>query len=243
MLRTVLTNPLRSLAVLGLIALGACQAADGTTQAPDTALVAGIMSGLGAINPNEKPIDYKPRAPLAMPSEPTALPPPETKVAGTQSEAWPENEKNPELDEIKELYAGSFNQRRLTPEQMRGIEIEGAGARDRDLLAEGRAGDVIDGERLTRAEMTNQTGQFNALNNNSESAPTTSAILAKRRYLTEPPLEYSVPAANAPLPEVVKVEKNKPKNYDEFDGARLNMRCLEETGGECRQGPSRKGAE
>ena len=62
-------------AVLVLLAgLAACQAADGTSQAPDVALVDTVMKGLGAVDPNEKQIEYKPRGPLAMPAEPTATP-------------------------------------------------------------------------------------------------------------------------------------------------------------------------
>ena len=62
-LRTSSKSLLRPIALFALLGLAACQAADGTTQAPDTALVKSIMAGVGAVDPKAKPIDYKPRGP------------------------------------------------------------------------------------------------------------------------------------------------------------------------------------
>jgi hypothetical protein len=233
-LRTVIMN-FRQLALLLVagFALAACQAADGTTQAPDTALVAGLMSGLGAVDPKAKPIEYKPRAPLAMPAEMDNLPEPETQVAGSQSEAWPKNASNKDLEEVKAIYADADGRHPgvLSPEQMRGINIRSN--RTRDIAAEKRSEDLISGERMTSVEMNAQNSSANDLTQKANAL--TRDSLPKRRYLTDPPAAYSVPSADAPMPDIVKNEAKTPK-HDEFDGKPLDMRCLEESGGDCRRG-------
>ncbi|MEJ8473561.1 hypothetical protein [Roseibium algae] len=234
MLRTILKN-IRQIALLltASAALAACQAADGTSQAPDTALVNSLMSGLGAVDPNEKQIEYKPRAPLAMPANATALPAPETQVAGSKSAAWPTKTGNKDLAEIKAVYADAKGRHPgvLSPEQMRGINIAGAST-SRNLAAETRDEDIMTGERMTDAEMRAQNNS--AADMTKQANAITNAGVPTRRYLTDPPNAYSVPSADAPMPEIVKTKTDAFK--DEFDSAPLDMRCLEESGGECRRG-------
>jgi len=209
-LRTYLKTLSRPIALLALVALAACQAADGTTQAPDKAMVSALMSGLGAVDPKAKPIDYKPRAPLAMPAEPTALPKPETKVAGTDSADWPTADKDDDYEAVKALYAkkniggsdGNENTR-LTPEQARGINIYST--KPRDPEAERRQAELDDGARLTPEEMRRQNAA--AADLKKQATGSTQDTLAQRRYLIEPPSEYSTPAANAPMPEIVESDR------------------------------------
>ncbi|MTI00621.1 hypothetical protein [Roseibium sp. RKSG952] len=231
-LRMTLPSFKTGAALAGLIALGACQAADGTNQAPDVALVNSVMSGLGAVDPNEKPIEYKPRAPLAMPSNPGSLPQPETQTAGRASENWPQNEKNQDLEDIKALYAGAGTMRNepLTPEQMRGIKIEGAPAQQ--ASASRGSDEFITGKKMTPEQLRQQGEAATALSRDSTIA--TQNQLPRRRYLTDPPTEYSVPSPDAPMPEVVKVDQEKVR--DEYDSAPLDMRCLEDGGGHCQRG-------
>ncbi|MCV0427778.1 MAG: hypothetical protein K5905_20160 [Roseibium sp.] len=214
-------------AVLALLAgLAACQAADGTNQAPDVALVNSVMKGLGAVDPNEKPIEYKPRAPLAMPSEPAKLPEPETSVAGVNSENWPKQQENPQYKELKELYAGSgrMQSEPLTPEQMRGFRITGVTG-SRDLAAERRDNEITEGSTLTRAEQNEEWERLQKLK--AQQAGLDENGLTTRRYLTEPPSGYSTPSPDAPMPDVVAKGKRKPTNYDQYDSAPLDPRCLE----------------
>ncbi|WP_422375032.1 hypothetical protein [Roseibium sp.] len=224
--------------VLALLAgLAACQAADGTSQAPDVALVDTVMKGLGAVDPNEKPIDYKPRAPLAMPAEPGKLPEPETNVAGVNSENWPKQRENQELTDIQQLYAssgkaGSMNAEPLTPEQMRGFKITGVTGTGRDLEAERRQNEIDEGARLTRAEQKAEWERLQQLQ--SQQAGIDQSGLATRRFLTEPPTDYSTPSPDAPMPEVVKKKDRKPSNYDVYDSTPLDPRCLEGESQYCR---------
>lgn len=233
MLRTIMTTFSRPLLVLIAAAgLAACEAPDGTTQAPDTALVAGLMSGLGAVDPSAKPIEYKPRAPLAMPSNMEALPQPETRVAGSGSEAWPKSQQNKDLAEIQQIYKGTDRMHSgvLRPEQMRGINIRNDASVDR--VAESRDQELISGDKMTPAEMRAQNASANTLS--KEAAGASGGAQLKRRYLTDPPSQYSVPTDGSSLPEIK--EEKKATNFDPYDSRPLDMKCLEETGGACQRG-------
>lgn len=212
-----------------LTGLVACQAADGTSQAPDVALVNSFMKGLGAVDPNEKPIDYKPRAPLAMPAETAKLPEPETDVAGAKDANWPKQQQNAQFEELKEIYAdtGGLNKAPLTPEQMRGFKITGVtGQQTRDLDAERRENDVAEGDLLTREEQRAEWERLQKIKAQQVGAANNG--LATRRYLTEPPASYSTPSPDAPMPEVVAKSKDKkPGNVDPYTSKPLDPRCLE----------------
>ncbi|TYC62345.1 hypothetical protein FMN50_04905 [Rhodobacterales bacterium] len=208
--------------------LGACQAADGTTQAPDTALVSAFMSGLGAVDPKEKPIDYNPRAPLALPAETAQLPAPETNVAGTNDANWPKQQESEELKEIKELYAGTdrMHDEPLTPEQMRGFKITGVtGASNRDVVEERRNTDLLEGDKMTREELRAESERAQQLK--AQQAGINESGLATRRFLTEPPSKFSTPSPDAPMPEVpTKKAKASTMNKDKYDATPLDPRCL-----------------
>ncbi|MET1413939.1 hypothetical protein ABVF61_16835 [Roseibium sp. HPY-6] len=229
-MRTKLNWVKKSALLVLMGGLAACQAADGTSQAPDVALVNSFMSGLGAVDPNEKPIDYKPRAPLAMPAEPGKLPEPETEVAGTDAANWPKQEENTQFEELKELYAGSgggLNKQPLTPEQMRGFKITGVtGQATRNLEAERRENDVAEGEVLSRQQQREEWERLQQIK--AQQAGYEESGLASRRYLTEPPTTYSTPSPDAPMPDIVKkTNKGKPTNYDPYASTPIDPRCLE----------------
>ncbi|MBA5779010.1 hypothetical protein H2509_17925 [Stappia sp. F7233] len=194
--------------------LGACSTGsdgynDGTVvEAPDKALVRSILGGLGAVDPSEKPIEYAPRAPLAMPTNLHAdLPPPEKAETAAN---WPQA-SDAELQKLREAYATSpLTGNRLTPEQLRGLP-QLASSNERDLVAERKAQDEIDGKRLSPDELTKKR---------TLTKVDTSKLLDAngqpiRRYLIEPPVEYSTPAGDAPL---VAPEKNeKPVDLNEWE--------------------------
>ncbi|MEP3048530.1 MAG: hypothetical protein ABJL55_14430 [Roseibium sp.] len=216
-----------SIVFVMLAGLVACQAADGTSQAPDTALVGSIMRGLGAVDPNAKQIEYKPRAPLAMPAEAGKLPEPETAAAGLDDADWPKQQESQELTELKALYAkrGQSADDALTPEQMRGFKITGVtGTANRDLVAERRDEDVSDGEPLTKAEQEEEWKRLQELK--AQEANLQGDGLPARRYLTEPPSAYSTPSPDAPMPDVTE-KKNKKKTWRKSANAPLDPRCLE----------------
>jgi hypothetical protein len=221
-LRTILTTKLRFCAILALGALAACQAADGTTVAPDTAMVNAIMGGLGAVDPKAKKIQYKPRAPLAMPAEPTALPEPETNVAGTQSEAWPKNQNNQTLEEVKAVYAAKNTRGGgdgdenpvLTPEQMRGITVPTT--QTRDFESERRQAEIDDGDLLNLKELKQQNDAAGENKKQANASSATAGVVPARRYLTDPPSTYSTPSPDAPMPEIVKTKKMSRERRNEI---------------------------
>jgi len=211
----------------GLIA--GCQAADGTMQAPDTAAVSSIMKGLGAVDPNEKPIDYKPRAPLAMPADKTALPAPETRTAGTGSQDWPASGKNPEIEELRELYANANRTNNtLSPEQMRGFTLTGT-SQTLGTNQTSRQRELASGAPMTPEELRNGG---HGLSDGQEQAP---VERLQRRYLTEPPTAYNQPSASAPFPADVKAaERQRVRDSeDPMSGALVDMRCLEAGRSDC----------
>ncbi len=226
MARTIFGLVKKSAVLAMLAGLAACQAADGTTQAPDVAMVNSLMKGLGAVDPHEKPIDYKPRAPLAMPSEAGKLPEPETNVAGTKDANWPQQKENEQLTELKKLYEGTdrMHSEPLSPEQMRGFRITGYTAQERDMEAERRLNEITEGSRLTKAEQKKEWEELQKLK--AQQAGIDESGLTNRRYLTEPPTDYSTPSPDAPMPEVVSKAKQKPTNYDPYSAKKLDPRCL-----------------
>lgn len=216
--------------------LVACQAADGTTQAPDKALVGALMSGLGAVDPNAKPIEYKPRAPLAMPANSGALPEPQTKIAGKGNANWPTSSNNAEINRVKGIYAeGDDPSERLTLEQMRGLSI--SSGKQRDFENEERTRDILSGSEMTLKEMEAQRDNPNAPNSDAALLQRRQKAL-ERKYLTEPPTAYSVPSDKADMPLIAQEEKARGADYDKYDTGLIDMRCAEETGGECRRGKS-----
>lgn len=226
----------KGLLVAAVFALAACQAADGTTQAPDTALVHSLMAGLGAVDPKAKGIEYKQRAPLAMPAEGGSLPEPETKTAGVGSENWPQQRNNQQINALRARYEEQFDKqgiaKRLTPEQMGGFEISGVERPEVSSEQKSRIEremDLIAGERLTPEEMKSSKETYNQLVKGSASDTPSSGLALKRKYLTEPPTAYSIPSADAPIPsadvEVThKVSKDLLKDTNE---KRLDPRCLD----------------
>lgn len=176
---------------------------------PDEALVKSLLTGLGAVDPNEKPIEYSPRAPLAMPSKADGnLPPPEQPQT---AENWPTDNQE-DLARVRAAYASSPLGDRLTPDQQRGLP-QLAGQKQRDVQAEQDAADEFDGERLTPEEL--QRGF-----DKPEEVDTTSLFgqdgKPVRRYLIDPPVEYSTPAGDGPL-VAPEVEQEAPVAGDEWE--------------------------
>ncbi|MDN3718319.1 hypothetical protein QW131_01420 [Roseibium salinum] len=177
----------------------------------------------------KKPIDYKPRGPLAMPAEASKLPEPETNVAGVNSADWPKQDESQELNDLKKIYAssgkrGSMNSEPLNPEQMRGFKITGVTGQNRNLEQEQRDAELGQGELLTREEQRAEWERLQKLK--AQQAGLDESGLANRRYLTEPPTTYSTPSPDAPMPEIVKNDK-KAANRDIYDSTPLHPRCLE----------------
>ncbi|MXN66156.1 hypothetical protein GR183_14670 [Stappia sp. GBMRC 2046] len=205
-----------AIALAGL--LGACTTGsdgfnDGQEKVlPDEALVKSLMAGLGAVDPNEKPIEYAPRAPLAMPSkadEQSPLPPPESPQTAAD---WPTDNQD-DLARVRAAYATSPLGVRLTPEQQKGLP-QLAGKKNRDIEDERDKAAEADGERLTPEELKNGFAKpEDEVDTTSLFGPDGKPV---RRYLIDPPVEYSTPAGDG---ELVAPEKKQeaPLTADTWD--------------------------
>ncbi|MCW2308167.1 hypothetical protein [Rhodobium gokarnense] len=188
---------------------------DGTRaeEAPDTAVVNRIMEGLGGVNPDNKPINYAPRSPLAMPASETDLPPPEDPAAAEEKVAnFPVDQE--EKDAARRQAATLKEMERLkkdeapllTKEEIEAGRISGAGekGRPRNYLERLRQKESIS-PRLTRAEMDGQ--RVDVPDTDLELDP---GEVPERRYLVEPPSDFRKPAPNAPVgPPENKSKVNK----------------------------------
>ncbi len=193
-------------AVLLLAALlsGCASSTDGfveegsDTGAVDTNLMKGFMAGLGAIDPHEKPVEYRPRAPLVVPPKrelrepldpntatPTRFPRNPEDVAEEQRNAALEKDVDP-----------SKSGRVMTPEELARYAIPGAGQQ--------RIYDDNPGRRLTPEQMAGQA-QVNAEAIKRAENP------GNRRTLIEPPTEYRKPSPNAPVAAPEEKSSWKPK--------------------------------
>lgn len=196
--------------IAAALALGACQSGsdgfnDGTSsdEAPDVAMVRSLMEGLGAVDAKtQKKIEYTPRAPLAMPTSVDTLPPPEEREVVAN---WPEG-NDAELKRIQEIYRDT-NPDRLedagpsTPLQSRGIKQLASTGADRDIAEELRLENRLEDARLKPNELNQRVGVAK-----TETAFVDANGEPVRRYLIEPPTDYSRPSPDAPMraPDKVK---------------------------------------
>ncbi|PTW62303.1 hypothetical protein C8N35_101343 [Breoghania corrubedonensis] len=202
---------------------------DGT--APDVALVKGLMKSIGAVDPNEKPINYQPRAPLAIPSDQKDLPSPETAAATPAN--WP-RDKDAELAAIQKANDRREAEANINIEKSShrlGIEeVKKGTLAGNDRLKDGPGSIRDDGSwensqnRLTIEQMKGQKmvkPEDTAKLFDANGKP-------QRNYLIEPPVEYSTPAATAALPDVEAIKKEKVKpatdTIDDYDPRRDTTR-------------------
>lgn len=206
---------LRALACVSASALllAGCQTGsdgftDGTTndEAPDVAMVRSFMEGLGAVDgKTEKKIEYKPRAPLAMPTKMDTLPPPENPDVIAN---WPET-NDAELKRVQQAYANDGRGSghldgagRSSPQQARGLPSLAKDSSSRNVQQEIKLEDRLENGRMTPAELrTQKVGTVDTSNlMGADGQPV-------RRYLIEPPTEYSTPAADAPMAAPKRVDR------------------------------------
>ncbi len=161
-------------------------------------LIGSVLGIIGATPPKD-PIDYQARSPLVLPPS-NELPPPNDGVAVGDAAAWP-NDPDDAARQARAAQAKkgvyetseiSYKNERLSPEEMQAGRLAGAGLSGKP---EDRASQIAHNERanakLSPAEMRQQ---FIKLNPEPELGPDG---MPTRRYLTEPPSEYRVPAATA----------------------------------------------
>lgn len=146
--------------------------------------VKGIMQSLGAVDPNEKPIEYKPRAPLVVPPN-KALPAPRSTASDD-----PRFPRNPE-DVAEEQRRAAMkddkgsNGRIMSPEELARWRMKSG--------VETPVGPPVDTGRPLKPDELRGQGQANA------EAIKRAANPGARKSLIEPPDQYRKPSPNAPV--------------------------------------------
>ncbi len=222
---TVLTV---SFCVLGLTAcVSSSESTYGEDTAPDKKLIGAMLGGMGLVDQKSKPINYKPRAPLAMPPSTGTLPAPE---AGTADVAnWP-RDKDAELAAISNQATREYHERIKDDTQPAVLNSRELAALPKlpssgNSKKESTSSIINDdkrrtGTKLTPAEVRAIEERKASLANLEEQANQGCGErgnkLNKRCFLIEPPVEYNVTADTAPVPELVAPAEEEKKPDGDF---------------------------
>lgn len=205
---SVSRSPLRALSIglaaVSALALGGCMGSPtyGTDKTANAQLVQDL-SGILSIGPGSSrrnEIEYQPRPDLVKPQTMAVLPSPQDSVTASTSAGWPES-----------------------PEQrLRRIRAEATANQNNPTYRSPVVNDIAaNGEQMTPGQ---QREAFRA--GRREMAGDADS----RRYLSEPPLDYRVPAATAPVGELGMTEDRKERQAKR--DARKNRRNADRAIGE-----------
>jgi len=146
--------------------------------------IKGVMQGLGAIDTNERPVEYKPRAPLVVP--PTkALPSPRT--AAVADPRFPRNPEDVADEQRRAARDGDkgTDGRIMSPEELARWRMQNGAA--------GPTSASVDTSRPLKPDELRGQGMAN------EEAIKRAANPGGRKTLIEPPDQYRKPSPNAPV--------------------------------------------
>ncbi|MBJ3775687.1 hypothetical protein [Acuticoccus mangrovi] len=204
------------------IALGGCNTAynyfeedaDASEQEGDSTAFGAILSMSGIVAKPKSPINYKPRAPLAMPGT-SDLPPPEQASAAEQAVNFPVDDDDrrrqhqAELNEKGKEAAFEQNGRttgvdgRLSPDDViEGRRAGGGFARGDDkVLHDWRSQSFVMSREELKQGIPSMRKQNALLTDEGKAAP--------RKYLIQPPDDYRTPADTAALPDKGDIENSE----------------------------------
>lgn len=157
--------------------------AENTSEAEDDGLVKGIMTGIGAIDPRERPIEYRPRAALVVPPK-KDLRAPENTDAALAGKQFPRNPEEQRTDRPKGDTSGFLSL--ADQEKFNNLP------RAREVRP------VIDPDQASKPLPPDKLATPPA----SEVAVAESA--RRKKTLLDPPKEYATPSPNAPFEEEQK---------------------------------------
>lgn len=193
--RTGVAAFLRAPVLVAALALGGCASAtngfedEGANDEPaDTNLMKGFMVGLGAIDPEAKPVEYQPRAPLVLPPK-RDLPKPQDTTASLGAN-FPRNPEDLTAEMRRNGAKNASGEAMMTPDELARYRLNTAPATRPNYPAN----DKDWGRKLTPAEMAGQFEKSKQALADVEGGPN-----GKRRYLTDPPDGYKTPSSKAPI--------------------------------------------
>ncbi len=195
--RAVLVAPL---VASGLLVSGCMSSPTyGTDKTANEQLV-GDVTGILSIAPKrQNQIDYKPRPELVKPASTAALPLPQEAVAVASNAAWPES---PEARRARARAYATENRDKpgFEPEIIGDVNAPSSAAK----LPLGGSHRAVDSGRNVDNFGKQQSETFKkALAEKNQGSPTT------RKYLSEPPLDYRMPAETAAVGDVGEDELKK----------------------------------
>ncbi|MEM8812657.1 MAG: hypothetical protein AAGF59_08570 [Pseudomonadota bacterium] len=182
---------------------------------PVASMTSVIMRTVGGVNSEtQQQIQYKPRAPLAMPPAMELRTPESPKDMTAEMPNWPKdnNEKDEYIASINE--AKSFREKNrddwenpvMPGREMARYRVEGGGQvvnpEDNDQGDDAPEMDKEAAEQFAEDVARIKQAQADGV--------------AKRRYLIDPPAVYRTPAGNAPLPSQVELPEQEDR-YDDWE--------------------------
>ncbi|MFN4273262.1 MAG: hypothetical protein ACK4F5_10650 [Aliihoeflea sp.] len=199
MKRTLLTGGLVGLSAL---ALSGCLGPTYGTGKPASEQLLEDVSGAISLAPRRgEPIAYQPRPDLVQPPTTAVLPTPQAPAVETSAN-WPESPEA-RLARIRaEATANQENNLYRSPVQMTGT-------------SSASEMDAVDMSQLTPEQQRAEYQRRAAMRAGSAT---------QRRYLSEPPLEYRVPSANAPADELGEDEWRKEQQLRRAAGSSSGWR-------------------
>lgn len=194
--RTIMVAPVMA---SGLFVAGCVGAPTYGTDKTATEQLTSDISGMFSMKPRSTGVsDYKPRPELVKPASLNQLPAPQEKVASIDNPAWPES-----------------------PEQRRARIRADASANQDDNLYEplivndlpvkstfsGKTPEQLQDEMS--APMSNSESKAQTAEVNRRKVEANQGLPTKRKYLSEPPLEYRTPSQTAAVGELGEDEAKK----------------------------------
>lgn len=184
------------------VALGCVALAGAPAQAQN--FISDALQELGLSAPNQKPIDYRERAPLVMPSGRDLPPPREGESVAKSNPNWPTDPDAMRIRKMEEednlpvtetwRYKVNHDSNIVSPEELRASRWEGAG-----LVTE-PAPNIPDNARVSPEELRRIKTNPNAAAEWAKREP-------RRQRLTDPPPGYRSPSPNAPFAEEALAEQ------------------------------------
>jgi hypothetical protein len=160
-------------------------------------------------------VDYKPRPELVKPATTAELPLPQDSVTNV-SPAWPES---PEEKRARLLAETTANQENNNAEPLIINDVVVASTSKPRGLSPSEQQDE-ESRPMSNRESRSYREDYNKRVAESSVSPTS------RKYLSEPPLDYRVPAATAPVGDVGEDEKTKERRLKKAAGKNGGWRDL-----------------
>jgi hypothetical protein len=186
----------------GLMLAGCMGSPTYGTDKTATEQLANDVTGILSLAPKRRePIDYKPRPDLVRPGNITALPPPQQNVATSSNPAWPESPEQ-RLARIRAEATANQNNPTYDSPIVPDVAMNSPAPTSRGPV--GRSQHFQDsgiGAAGSRAEQ--RAAYKQRLIETKQGSET------NRKYLSEPPLTYRQPSANAPADELGEPEWKK----------------------------------